>query len=115
MAGLAELSYQHTDRAASPAMLAIRANEWGYRHGMGTPKGEGWMGNIGTDEMPITEYTIQHRGQEIPTIIPNMSFSDVMNARKAAMTNSLPSQEVIRRAREFADKQWAKGQSQFKD
>lgn len=115
--GLAQImSYgRFASRDRSPLDKLVAAERYGYRHGTNQPKGEGWLGNIGTKEEPVTEYTVNVNGREIPTIIPGLGFSEVMAIRGSALKGTALPNSIVDKAAKFAEERNRNGLSQFKD
>lgn len=109
------LASKYGYEARSPVDLLSAIENWGYRHGTDQPKGEGWLGNIGTEDMPVTEYTVNIDGREVPTAVPTLSKGQVEAVSKAASSGSRVPEDVLRKAIQFANERNSKGLSQFKD
>ena len=108
-------SAKFVDKKTSPLDKISRLTKYGTRHNSTQPKGEGWLGNIGTKSRPVTEYTIGHKGAEIPTAVPTLTSEEARGLGLDATFNRMPSRAVIKKARQWADRRWSQGKSQFKD
>ena len=109
------LAAKYGYEARSPLELLTAAENWGYRHNTNQPKGNGWLGNIGTEDTPVTEYTVGVGGREIPTVVPTLTKGEVAVVRDAAMKGKMVPQEVIQKAIQFANERNHRGLFQFKD
>ena len=99
----------------SPLKLLMDKEAYGVRHGTNMPKGEGWLGNIGTAEEPVTEYTINVDGREIPTVVPTLDKDEVKGLSQTALKGTEIPQSVVEKAIRFANERNRQGLSQFKD
>ena len=110
--GLAE-AYGVDNR--SPVDLVTAAENWGYRYGTNQPKGEGWLGNVGTKDTAVTEYTINAGGRELPTLVPTLNKEEINAVRHAALSGTRVPDSVTKKAIDWANMRNSQGLSQFKD
>lgn len=93
---------------------------YGYRPD-GSPKGEGWLGKLPIPETSdiATEYSVgvEINGKEIdiPTLVPTLTKQEVTEVLNAAKEGRFPSEAVMKKAVEHAQKRLQEGQSPFKD
>lgn len=109
------LAKEYGYEARSPLDNLVAVAKYGYRHGTTQPKGEGWLGNVGTKENPVTEFTVNVDGREIPTLIPGLAFKEVMQIRGSATKGKELPYKIVDKAARFANDRNSRGLSQFKD
>ena len=80
----------------------------------GTSKGPGWLGNVGTEENHITEFSfgvdLGNGEEDIPSLVPTLMPRDIDNVRSGNITP-----EIAQKAVEFAIMRKKLGLSPFKE
>jgi hypothetical protein len=114
MNGLADFLVQLPPAKRSPLEM-LSGGEYGFRYNSPDPKGKGWLGNIGTNDTPITEYSIDIDGKQMPTVTPNQSKGDLFSIVNSATTGRELPKRVIDNAVEFANARAKAGYSAFID
>jgi hypothetical protein len=74
------------------------------------PKGNGYMGNVGSAEVPATEYTLDDNKGQYPSVVPTLSRDEVATVAAGNMTP-----EIVNKAALYRDTREANGQSPFAD
>jgi len=74
------------------------------------PKGNGYMGNVGSAEVPVTEYTLDDNKGQYPSVVPTLSRDEVATIATGGMTP-----EITNKAALYRDTREANGESPFAD
>lgn len=116
MEGLAyQLAVMQRPQQRSPVDI-VTGGQYGFRRNSSQPKGNGWLGDVGSDGKAITEYSTEYKGREIPTLVPGLSKEQVATVIKEATTGERQNlDDAIGLARKFADDRAQLGYGPFKD
>jgi hypothetical protein len=116
MDGLAyQLAVMQRPQQRSPVDM-VTGGQYGFRYNSNQPKGNGWLGNVGSGDTAVTEYSTEYKGREIPTLIPGLSKEQVATVVKEATTGERQNLDsTIGLARKFADDRAQLGYGPFKD
>mgnify|MGYP003609934967 CR=1 FL=1 len=114
--GLAyQLALMTKPRERSPVDI-VTGGAYGFRYNSSQPKGEGWLGNVGTKDIPVTEYSTAYKGREVPLIVPGLTGEQLGRVVKEATTgNREDLSDVEGLARKWADDRAKLGYRPFRD
>ena len=115
--GLAyQLALMQKPKERSP-VDTVTGGSYGFRHNSSQPKGEGWLGNtnsvVGNDK--VTEWSIEHAGREIPTLVPGLTQEQVARVVQDARGNKQELSDVYGLATKWANDRARLGYGPYKD
>ena len=110
-----QLAVMQKPQQRSPVDM-ITGGQYGFRHNSSQPKGNGWLGDMGSNGEAVTEYSTEYKGREIPMLVPGLSKEQVGRVVREATTGERQKLgDVIGLAHKFADDRAQLGYGPFKD